>query len=70
MEKQKVTAWISDYSRRYFTISGLLRKSKAGGYCVDLGKDGNYVFPLGHRNIEVYDLSGNSLHKFSGMVRK
>jgi len=63
----KVTAWISDYSRRYFKIVGTLRKSKGGGFCIDLGNDGDYVFPLAHRNIEVFDESGNRLHKYSGM---
>jgi len=66
MQQRMVTAWISDYDRKYFAVSGMLRKSKSGSYCIDMGNDGNYVFPLAHRQIEVY-ADGNSILKYSGM---
>lgn len=42
----EVRAVMSDYSIGPFQIQGNLRASKCGGYCIDVEKDGNRIFPL------------------------
>ena len=55
---QKVIVYISDYSRPYFRVTGTLRRSRwiEGNYVVDDNlRGGSRVFPLSHREVEVYD---------------